>query len=208
MCNVNEAVSDNQNTDNSTEPDIQEKWNSIVTKNELRKLLNMMEMDFYKIINIEQLSRKSSDRYGLLLHLHSRNNDECWTEVMIDFRLGGPTWDQFTDVTYEKTESDFPRYVIIYDNYFDVPSTSAHVESDVTIYDLIRINNECGYKTFLIKADGIAKSFVSGGRNKIKYNIECGPSDYASRPDGNDMECDFPTKEQVQEMAKNKKCIV
>ena len=208
MCNANEAVSDNQNTDNSTEPGIQKKWNSIVTKNELRKLLNMIGMKDFKISSIIPNNENSSDRHGVLLNLNDRYDEEAWSIVIIDFRLGNPTWEQFIDVTYNENHCDFSRCVIVYDNYYEVPNVSAHTENDITIYDLVRNNNKCGLDTFLIKADGIAKRFTSGGHEKIKYEIQGTPAEGAGAPVFKYIEDDFPTKEQVQEMAKNVKCVV
>jgi hypothetical protein len=128
--------------------------------------------------------------------------------VIIDFRLGDPTWEQFIDVTYNENHCDCSRCVIVYDNHYEVPNASAHTENDITIFDLVRNNNKCGLNTFLIKADGIAKRFLSGGHKKIEYEIQGTPAEGADAPVFKYIEDDFPTKEQVQEMAKNKKCIV
>lgn len=153
------------------------KWSIIVREKEMRKLLDIVGMTDYKIIRIDPHTRKGTERYSVSLLVEKHNDNNSLVEVIIDFRLGNPTWEQFIDVTYD-AGSKYDKKIIIFEYDFDEKGFSNVPDAVCEIEDLVKFNNKSGVETYLVEAKGLIKYFLKGEGNDIGYSLVNGPYGY------------------------------
>lgn len=102
-----------------------------------------------KLVSIESKTTIGENRIALSITTRD-SKYEPERRIYMDIISGAPTWEQFIDVTYHKGASADYR-IIVYDLDFERFPPSCSYD----IADLVRISNECGLITYLVKAIGI-----------------------------------------------------
>ena len=123
-------------------------WDGVLSgKEDILKLfekLNLQDLE-----DIEIISRTYSQDNRLIM-LITANKADSLRRIIIDATSGIPTWQQFINVTYDDGKSTDVKIILYgkdYDGHsFDLPAGGI---SDLS--NLVRHNNKCCVKTFLVK---------------------------------------------------------
>ena len=179
----------------------QKRWSTVTSGKEMRRLLNVCGLQGQKIIRIDPCSKRSTKRWSVLLTLQDRS-DSSWSNLLIDFRLGNPTWEQFIDVAYD-AGAEYNRKVIVFeydlagDDFPNAPDAICHIE------DLVRYANCAGTAFYLVEAKGLISKLLNATNDDISYSLMAGPygcdidSPEPVFTDGSSARF-FPTKRDVQ----------
>lgn len=154
----------------------QKKCVIITRKTEMTKVLHAIGMKSFRISRIDQLVIKADERYSVSL-LGYNDDKNTYSEILVDFHFGSPTWEQFIDVTYN-VDSKYDKRIIVFEydlngNTFpDIPDAVCEIES------LVRQNNGDGLDTYLVEAKGLINYLSNIENNHIHYYLLDGPYGY------------------------------
>jgi hypothetical protein len=167
------------------------------TKDAVNKLFQDIRIVNEEIIEINPAPALSEDR--LTLFLITRNiKTGTPTRVIIDTIAGSPTSEQFIEVTYDLGTNTDLKIIVYYDEDSD-SGLSKPAGHSAYVSNLVKKNNRCGVRTFLVQA-----MFLIKREGKVlRYVIDQGP--YSNI--GNSLMAGsktvhdetLPTKRQVQE---------
>ena len=161
---------------------IKSQWEKYLTKKELTKLFGSCKIKTQEISEIKSSQAISNKEFIAKVHAKIRNEKGIIEDniVLISFRLGPPTWDQFIRTTYRSGSNIGIRIII-------------HEGNVSCIGHLVDNNNACGLKAYLIEAKGLIQRIFEGKTHQISYNYENGPivSNSPAKP--------LPSMRQVQE---------
>jgi len=154
------------------------RWDKYLTKKEVTNIVQACKINVQRISEIKSGKIINDEEYTTNVHVKIRNNDgvieDC--KVIISFRLGPPTWEQFIRITY-RSGSNAGIRIIIHEgdgyerDYFNDPAGNVGL-----IGDLVYNNNKCGVETYLIEAKGLIQRVSKGKAQQITYNLEHGPN--------------------------------
>ena len=165
-------------------------WEKYLTKKEVRKIIRACNIDAHEISEIKSRQIINNKELTAKVQVKTRNKEGGIKDniILISFRLGPPTWEQFIRTTY-RSGSNFGIRIIIYEGAgFNDPA--GHVSC---IGELVNNNNNCDLKTYLIEAKGLIQRIFEGKASQIIYIYENGPvlNDSPAEP--------LPSMRQVQE---------
>ncbi|RPH51666.1 MAG: hypothetical protein EHM85_05850 [Desulfobacteraceae bacterium] len=173
----------NARTTNNLLLHLKVQWKKYLTKKEVRKIIRVCNIDAHEISEIKSIQIVNNKELTSKVHVKTRNKEGKIKEniILISFRLGPPTWEQFIRTTY-RSGSNAGIRIIIY-------------EGNVScIGELVDNNNNCDLKTYLIEAKGLIQRIFEGKASQIIYIYENGPvlNDHPAEP--------LPSMRQVQEL--------
>lgn len=124
-----------------------ENWKDhFTTKDAISELFQQIKISAEEIIGISPVPNDASDRVTVLVTTrHSETG--AITKAVIDFSTGGPTWEQFIDLTYDSGANTNLK-IIVYDYEGRMPQPAG---TPSEIADLAAINNRCGVRTILVE---------------------------------------------------------
>jgi hypothetical protein len=143
---------------------IKSRWEKYLTKKEVMKIFQACNIDVQEILEIKSRQIINNKEYTAKVHVKTRSDDNRIDDniVLISFRLGPPTWDQFIRTTYRSGSNAGIRIII-------------HEGNASYIGELVGNNNLCGLKTYLIEAKGLIQRIFEGKAQQIDYSYENGP---------------------------------
>ena len=135
-----------------------------LTPKEVTKIFKAFNIDVQQTLEIKSSQIVNSKEFTAKVHAKIRNEDGTIEDshVLISFRLGPPTWDQFIRTTYRSGSNVGIRIII-------------HEGNVSCIGELVDNNNACGLKTYLIEANGLIQCIFEGKAQQIIYSYETGP---------------------------------
>ena len=110
---------------------------TIYCKSELTRLLKRIGLGDRKVMMDVLQGNSSSKRYSLKLITESNNSTDWLSDIIIDFRFGYPTWEQFIDVTYG-VGSRYDKKIIVYENDLDEKYSDGAPAAILEIDDLVK----------------------------------------------------------------------
>ena len=136
-------------------------------RQELTKIINQLGQEQYEIEEILFQYEKADNRQGVLLKAQDIKTGDM-KEIIIDTIDGEPNSDQVKEVTYGNG-ADCDKRVVLY-----TLENPGHTKNDYRheremMEGFIRVNNDCGHDTYLIKV-----SLAADKTNQ--YEIKMSPS--------------------------------
>jgi hypothetical protein len=164
--------------------------NYLTRKDEIMKLLDELEIKNYEFIRIASRMLIKDDRCVVIV-IAKRTDNGHLRKIVIDTKLGNPTWQQFIDVTYNIGADSEVKIIVFDDGYLELDGKSDSPGDDLTISDLVIRNNRCGVDTYLVQAKGI---IIDGKKMRVLYSLSEGPKDGGDKP-----HVQLPSKEELEE---------
>ena len=129
----------------------------------------------------EIVTRRSiGDNRCVVIASTTKVEDGHLGKVIIDFKLGEPSWQQMMDVTF-KIGSDCEKKIVIFSapedpEYQDYLKPLTAYDNRILVGSFARINNDCGFDTWLLRAS------ISTDSNKVEpeYDVIEEPGDHRS----------------------------
>jgi hypothetical protein len=170
-------------------------WEKYLTDKELARILAACKIASPKIVEIKTGQLVNNNEFTVKVHIKARGDDKKTGDniVLISFRLGPPTWDQFIRTTYRSGSNIGIRIIIHEGTGFDRDSSDEPTGNAESIGMLAYNNNKCGLKTYLLEAKGLIQRIFEGKTKQIVYKYEVG-----SIADDNPP-VPLPTIRQIQE---------
>jgi hypothetical protein len=205
MCTTNISTNDQSGVteEGRARVDFENRLASIIfNKAELAKILKGVGLEDHKIKTHILLENSSKERYSLELVTMKNNWPEWRSEIVVDLKIGPPTWEQYIDVTYG-VGSRYDTKIIIFENGLDYSNIFDVPEAICEIDDLVNISNKCGVKTYLVMAKGLIQYLLKGEKKRISYELVNGPyGDDINNPEPilaeRESPQQLPTKRNVQ----------
>ena len=146
------------------------------------KIIQACKIKVQGISEIKSRQIINNKEYTAKVHVKTCGDDNRIKDniVLLSFRLGPPTLDQFVRTTYRSGSNAGIRIII--------------QEGNVScIGEYIGNNNKCGLKTYMLEAKGLIQRISEGKSQQIDYRYEKGPisNDQPAEP--------LPSIRQVQE---------
>lgn len=124
-----------------------ENWKDhFTTKEAISELFRQIKISTGEVIDIHPVPNDSPDRITVLVTT-KQSETRAITKTIIDFTTGGPTWEQFIDLTYD-LGANTDLKIIVYDDVWIKPEPAG---SGPELADLVAINNQCGVRTILVE---------------------------------------------------------
>lgn len=160
---------------------LKSQWEKYLTKKEVMKIIQACHIDVQEISEIKSRQIINNKEFTAKVHVKTFSDDHGIKDniVLLSFRLGPPTLDQFVRTTYRRSNAGI-RIIIQEGNAS-------------CIGEFVDNNNNCGFKTYMVEAKGLIQRIFEGKTQQIIYNYEKGPI-------SNDLPVEpLPSMRQVQE---------
>ena len=159
------------------------------TREAIRNLFQQIRITNEEIIDINPVPNDLPDRATILITTRHRETG-ILRKAIIDFTTGGPTWEQFIDLTYD-SGANTDLKIIVYDGVW-IKSGPAGTAPEIA--DLAAINNQCGVRTLLVETLCSLKEGEEGLKYFLYADLYSDPEDLVIPG----IET-LPTKRQIQE---------
>ena len=161
----------------------------LTRKDEIVKLLGELEIKNYEFIRIASRMLINDDRCVVIV-IAKRTDNGHLRKIVIDTKLGSPTWQQFIDVTYNIGADSDIKIIIFDDGFLEPDGKSDSPGDELMIWNLVTRNNRCGVHTYLVDAKG---TIIDGKKMGVSYSLSDDPTDGGDKNDAQ-----FPSKEEVE----------
>ncbi len=163
--------------ENSSLIELKSRWEQYLTIEEVMRIIQACRINAQEISEIKA-GIINDKEYTAKVHSKVVTDNDIIKEspVIISFRLGPPTWEQFIRTTYRSGSSAGIR-IIVHEGDESERNNNDPTGNINLIGYLINNNNCCGMKTYLVDATGLIQCISEGRDNQIIYSYEIGPTD-------------------------------
>ena len=154
--------------------DLKSRWEKYLTKKEVLKILQECKITVQEILEIKSIQITNNKECTVKVHARilKGNFRVEKTTVILSFRLGPPTWDQFIRTTYRCGSMTGIRIIIHEGNGYERDYLNDPAGDVSCVGQLVINNNNCGLKTYLLEAKGLIQRIFEGKTHQIIYNYE------------------------------------
>jgi len=163
--------------------------NYLTRKDQIVKLLHELEIKNYEFIRTASRMLINDDRCVVIV-IAKRTDNGHLRKIVIDTKLGSPTWQQFIDVTYNIGADSDVKIIIFDDGFLEPDGKSDSPGNEFMIWNLAARNNRCGVHTYLVHAKG---TIVDGKKMGVSYLLTEGSTDCKEKNGAQ-----LPSKEEVE----------
>ena len=126
-------------------------WEKVLSNEEnIASLFKSLKLEHYKDVKIVSRDYSEDGRLIALIEAHNGNDTH---KIIIDATSGIPTWQQFINITYDQGDSTDVKIILYGEDYQDF-IFSAPAGGLYDISNLVRRNNKCAVRTYLVKGIG------------------------------------------------------
>lgn len=169
-------------------------WENYLTDKELAKIFKASKINVEEVPEIKPGQIINNKEFTAKVHAKIRCGGKVESNnILISFRLGPPTWEQFIRTTYKSASNVGIRIILYEGEGFDWDCLNNPIGNVSCIHKLVNINNNCGLKTYLIGARGLIRRIFEGKTNQVSYGYENCPTANDNPP------ATLPSMRQVQE---------
>ena len=156
-----------QKTDNLL-INLKSRWERYLTKKEVTKIIQAGRINVQRISEIKSGNIINDKEYTTKVHVKIRNTDGATEDrnVIISFRLGLSSWEQFIRTTYRSGSNAGIRIIIHEGDGYERDSLNDPAGNVGLIGCFVDNNNKCNMETYLIEAKGRIQR-VSKGKAQL-----------------------------------------